>query len=91
MASMKNKPYPSDTQERFIVRFPDGMRDRIAEAAKANNRSMNSEIIARLEASFESRIDEGTLAGLQRLMQERDERLIATVDANIKQILKRDT
>jgi hypothetical protein len=28
------------------------MRDRIAEAAKANARSMNSEIVARLEASF---------------------------------------
>lgn len=28
------------------------MRDRIAEAAKANNRSMNAEIISRLEDSF---------------------------------------
>ncbi|WP_257835238.1 Arc family DNA-binding protein [Burkholderia glumae] len=49
---MEKKPYPSETQERFIVRFPDGMRDRIAEAAKANNRSMNAEIVARLEQSF---------------------------------------
>ena len=37
---------------KFLVRMPDGMRDRIAAEAKANNRSMNSEIIARLEASF---------------------------------------
>lgn len=36
------------------MRFPDGMRDRIAEAAKANNRSMNAEIVARLEASLNS-------------------------------------
>lgn len=35
---------PSRTAEQFVVRFPDGMRDRIAEAAKANNRSMNAEI-----------------------------------------------
>lgn len=49
---MERKPFPSETQERFIVRFPDGMRDRIAEAAKANNRSMNSEVVARLERSF---------------------------------------
>lgn len=28
------------------------MRDRIAEEAKANNRSMNAEIVARLERSF---------------------------------------
>lgn len=31
--------------ERFTVRMPDGMRDVIAERAKANGRSMNSEII----------------------------------------------
>lgn len=49
---MERKPFPSETQERFIVRFPDGMRDRIAEAAKANNRSMNAEITSRLEKSF---------------------------------------
>lgn len=35
-----------------MLRFPDGMRDKIAAAAKENNRSMNAEIIARLEGSF---------------------------------------
>ena len=35
-----------------MVRLPDGMRDQIAEAAKANNRSMNAEIVARLVVSF---------------------------------------
>lgn len=35
-----------------MVRLPDGMRDQIAEAAKANNRSMNAEIVARLVKSF---------------------------------------
>ncbi|MFS8040116.1 MULTISPECIES: Arc family DNA-binding protein [Xanthobacter] len=39
-------------QNKFVVRLPEGMRDRIAEAAKENNRSMNSEIITRLERSF---------------------------------------
>ncbi|EPG4897887.1 Arc family DNA-binding protein [Citrobacter koseri] len=32
--------------ERFTVRMPDGMRDAIAERAKRNGRSMNSEIVA---------------------------------------------
>lgn len=41
-------------QNRFLVRMPEGMRDRISEAAKANGRSMNSEIVARIEASFET-------------------------------------
>lgn len=35
-----------------MLRLPDGMRERIAEAAEKNNRSMNAEFIARLEASF---------------------------------------
>jgi len=38
--------------DKFMLRFPDGMRDRIADAAKANNRTMNAEIVARLEVSF---------------------------------------
>ena len=43
---------PSRVAEQFVVRFPDGMRGRIAEAAKANNRSMNAEIVARLQSTF---------------------------------------
>lgn len=38
--------------DRFMLRLPDGMRDRIKAAAEENARSMNAEIIARLEASF---------------------------------------
>ena len=39
-------------QNKFLVRMPEGMRERIAEVAKANNRSMNSEIVAALEALY---------------------------------------
>lgn len=49
---MDRTPYPSETQDRFIVRFPDGMRDRLKEAAHANGRSMNAEIVARLQDTF---------------------------------------
>lgn len=49
---MTKKPYPSDVQERFMVRLPDGMRAKIAAEAERNNRSMNSEIVARLERTF---------------------------------------
>lgn len=31
--------------DKFMLRFPDGMREAIAERAKANGRSMNSEIV----------------------------------------------
>lgn len=46
------EPYPSEKQDRFIVRLPDGMRERIKTAADANNRSMNSEIVATLEEKY---------------------------------------
>lgn len=39
----------SRTADKFVVRLPDGMRERIAEIANGNHRSMNSEIILHLE------------------------------------------
>ncbi|MFC2252504.1 Arc family DNA-binding protein [Labrys portucalensis] len=38
--------------DKFMLRLPDGMRDRIGDAAKLNKRSMNAEIVDRLENSF---------------------------------------
>lgn len=38
--------------DKIMLRVPDGMRDRIKAAADANNRTMNAEIVARLQASF---------------------------------------
>lgn len=49
---MPKKPYPSQTLDRYIVRLPAGMRDEIARAAKINNRSMNAEMVARLQETF---------------------------------------
>lgn len=47
----------SDTEKRtytdkFMLRLPDGMRDQLRLLAEANNRSMNSEIVTRLEHSL---------------------------------------
>ncbi len=47
---------PSRDLDKVIVRLPDGMRDRLKAAAEANKRSMNAEIIARLDRSFMSGI-----------------------------------
>ena len=49
---MTRKSYPSDKADQYIVRFPDGLRDRLKDEAAKNNRSMNAEIVARLEESF---------------------------------------
>ncbi|ARC90382.1 Arc family DNA-binding protein [Rhodovulum sp. MB263] len=62
--SDSDSKYPSELAERFQVRLPRGMRDRIKAAAEANNRSMNAEIVAALEEKFPSPLDEG----LERLV-----------------------
>ncbi|HIC0658548.1 TPA: Arc family DNA-binding protein [Klebsiella pneumoniae] len=41
--------FPSQMQDKFNLRFPDGMRDAVAERAKSNGRSMNSEIVQIIE------------------------------------------
>jgi len=45
--------FPSQEMDRFNVRLPAGMRDAIAERAKANGRSMNSEIVQILQDALE--------------------------------------
>ncbi|MGD0561755.1 MAG: Arc family DNA-binding protein [Roseiarcus sp.] len=50
--------HPSDKLDRYIVRFPKGMREQIGVLARANGRSMNAEIIGRLARSLASDISE---------------------------------
>ncbi|WP_308219099.1 Arc family DNA-binding protein [Kerstersia gyiorum] len=71
-----SKPLPpSRTAPQFVVRFPDeSMRDRIAEAAKANNRSMNAEIIARLEHSFNAALQESAHSVSEKALEAASER-----------------
>jgi len=52
MSQKKTVAYSSRTADKFVLRLPDGMRERIAEIAREQHRSMNSEIIARLESSL---------------------------------------
>ncbi len=57
------KSYSSRNADKFVVRLPQGMRQRIADVAKNYHRSMNSEIVSRLESSLrgELRIQEDDL------------------------------
>jgi hypothetical protein len=54
---MRNPDKSTVTREsdKFMLRLPEGMRERIAQEAKANNRSMNAELVARIQDSFEAR------------------------------------
>lgn len=49
--AMMTERIPQDA-DKFLLRMPEGMRDRIKLAAERNNRSMNSEIISALERAF---------------------------------------
>jgi hypothetical protein len=46
---MEEKRHLSD---KFMLRLPDGMRDRIKKSAEVNGRSMNSEIISTLREKY---------------------------------------
>lgn len=47
---------PSNTMDKFMVRFPEGLRERLADAARANRRSMNAELIVHLEAALTDKV-----------------------------------
>ncbi len=44
------------TTVQYQLRLPEELRDKIKESASAHNRSMNADIVARLEASFETNV-----------------------------------
>lgn len=46
-------PYNSRTADKFVLRLPEGLRDRINLAAENNHRSMNGEMIARIDGSLD--------------------------------------
>ena len=70
-------PAPSDLADKFMLRLPEGMRDRIADAAKANNRSMNAELVARIQASF----DQGDLRERMDRIEQRLDAMAENIDA----------
>lgn len=48
MAESENRTF----FDKFMLRLPDGMRERIKLAAEKNNRSMNAEIVATLDERY---------------------------------------
>lgn len=49
--------FPSQQLEKFVLRLPDGLRDRIKDKAHDNNRSMNAEIVQLLEREYPAPTD----------------------------------
>jgi Arc-like DNA binding domain len=63
----------------IVVRFSEALRRRIEKAAKARNRSMNAEIVERLEASFRNEDRQGEMEAMaERAAERAGEKAIAT-------------
>ncbi len=62
-----HKRYPSELAPKFVLRFPQGMREQIREIAANNHRSMTAEIITRLEKTL---LSDGLLSGQSPSVQE---------------------
>lgn len=61
---MARKGFPSDKADQFNVRMPPGLRDKMAKIAEASGRSMNAEIVSRLEQSLA--MDEKVMASINK-------------------------
>lgn len=68
--TQKLKPEPC---EKFVIRFPKGMRTRVHMVANQNRRSMNKEIIARLEHSLQHFKQTPTFADIKFNTEEQQE------------------
>ena len=55
---------PSRSLDKFVVRLPDGLRDRIANLAEQDDRSMNTWIVRALEK--QARAEEAVHAALSK-------------------------
>ena len=73
--------------DQFVIRFPEGMRDRIAKLAAANGRSMNAELIDRIEKSMAEITIETGLKNFERPATRMSDRM-ETVQENLDRILK---
>jgi plasmid stability protein len=64
-------------KDQYMLRFPDGMRERLKQIAAENNRSLNAEIIARLETTLAGE----QTAAKQPMTPELFNRLFSRIDA----------
>lgn len=59
-------PFSSETQDRFMIRLPDGLRDQLKSRAAENGRTMSAEIVKAIEAWLQPDATEERLTRLER-------------------------
>jgi len=83
-----------DNLTRITFRMPRELHAKVAEAAQASNRSMNAEIVARLEQSLTTPDEDqgagyrGLLSEIARLLDNREDKLLIELKAFLKQSLE---
>lgn len=83
--------FPSQMQDKFNLRFPEGMRDAIAERAKRNCRSMNSEIIQILDDALKMESNDtsiGTGDGDTRMSLMQAQQQVAQLSMTLQSLLQ---
>ena len=60
----------------YNLRWPEGLKEKVAQSAKEHNRSMNADIVARLEQSFEAKKVNKSDLTTEELMEELSSRLL---------------
>jgi hypothetical protein len=75
MVHSREMAQPTQTDPQFKLRLPADLKDQIQASALSNNRSMNSEIVARLEGSFEESYTDATFELFRRQRIESDKEI----------------
>jgi hypothetical protein len=68
---------PKQTDPQFKLRMTPKIKDQIEKAAAVNNRSMNAEILARLEMTLDGRIEKEMVELAPKVAEERGRREVA--------------
>ena len=88
------KKAATQPQDKYILRLPDGMRDRIKAAAERNKRSMNAEIVATLEEAYPDALKSFYDQFLKQLLTSNDPdeqvRLLALANEYLEKVEKTD-
>lgn len=71
--------YNSREAEKFVVRMPDGLRERVAERAEHEGRSMNSVVVRAVEHALEAKDRLETMLGAVALLKQQLQEELADV------------
>ena len=74
----------------YNLRWPEELRQKVAQSAKEHNRSMNADIVARLEQSFNKGNAHETEMHLMNVMVKEQQKQIDQLQEMVKQLVFRD-